>query len=283
VGLPLSVLLLAAVRSGQYDKAVRLLTVPVPPAMFKSTVGLHYLRARGRFHLSRRNYKAAVEDFKVCGEMMTRWGLDLPGMVPWRTDLAEAHLGLGLPARDLITAQLGLLSPRNRGGLNRRTRGITLRVLAATAERQQERCATLRDAVDELQAAGDQLELAETLNELSTVQRALGEYSKARMTSRRVQQLTTRCNIEPVVGAQASVDEEETPEPADDPMIHDLSDAERRVACLAAQGHTNQQIARKLFITVSTVEQHLTRVYRKLHINRRADLPFDLLANLRTA
>jgi DNA-binding CsgD family transcriptional regulator len=51
-----------------------------------------------------------------------------------------------------------------------------------------------------------------------------------------------------------------------------LSDAERRVARLAANGDSNREIARKLFITVSTVEQHLTRVYRKLNLNRRTDL-----------
>ncbi|MFD0661115.1 response regulator transcription factor [Thermocatellispora tengchongensis] len=41
---------------------------------------------------------------------------------------------------------------------------------------------------------------------------------------------------------------------------------------MAAQGSTNRQIAKKLFVTVSTVEQHLTRVYRKLNVNRRVDL-----------
>lgn len=57
-----------------------------------------------------------------------------------------------------------------------------------------------------------------------------------------------------------------------------LSEAERRVAELAARGHTNRQISRKLFITVSTVEQHLTRVYRKLDVKRRTDLPRHLNA-----
>lgn len=40
---------------------------------------------------------------------------------------------------------------------------------------------------------------------------------------------------------------------------------------------SNRQIARRLFITVSTVEQHLTRVYRKLKVKRRDDLPGDLV------
>ncbi|MEI5131209.1 helix-turn-helix transcriptional regulator [Streptomyces libani] len=59
-----------------------------------------------------------------------------------------------------------------------------------------------------------------------------------------------------------------------------LSEAERRVAALAALGRTNREIGRKLHITVSTVEQHLTRVYRKLNIKRRADLPVGLPADI---
>ena len=51
-----------------------------------------------------------------------------------------------------------------------------------------------------------------------------------------------------------------------------LSKAEQRVAELAAQGHTNRQIAGKLYITASTVEQHLTRIYRKLGVTQRSDL-----------
>jgi DNA-binding NarL/FixJ family response regulator len=55
-----------------------------------------------------------------------------------------------------------------------------------------------------------------------------------------------------------------------------LSGSEQRVATLAAQGLTNREISAKLFLTVSTVEQHLTRVYRKLQITSRGDLPLDL-------
>ncbi|MFE6848421.1 AAA family ATPase [Streptomyces sp. NPDC057686] len=58
---------------------------------------------------------------------------------------------------------------------------------------------------------------------------------------------------------------------APDPMGL-LSRAERRVAVLAAQGCTNQAIATRLFVTASTVEQHLTKVYRKLRLTSRTDL-----------
>ncbi|NEA06615.1 helix-turn-helix transcriptional regulator, partial [Streptomyces sp. SID10116] len=56
----------------------------------------------------------------------------------------------------------------------------------------------------------------------------------------------------------------------------ELTEAERRVAELAADGFTNREISRKLYVTVSTVEQHLTRIYRKLDVKR-----LDLQAVLR--
>nr|WP_173039201.1 LuxR family transcriptional regulator [Phytohabitans flavus] len=274
IGGPISVLLLAATRRGQFDEALRLLAMPVPDAMFQTPFGLYYLRARGRFHLARGSHKAAIEDFEACRELMERWGLDVPGLAPWRTDLAEARRGLGLQARHLAAEQLAKLGP-----YNRRTRGISLRELAAEAELKQ-RAALLREAVEELQAGGDQLELVEAMAELGEAQHALGEYAKARITTRRAQQLATRYELEDLISARPAPGDSE-PESPEDPVIEELSDAERRVAALAAQGHTNQQIARKLFITVSTVEQHLTRVYRKLRINRRSDLPFSLVAGLR--
>jgi DNA-binding CsgD family transcriptional regulator len=65
-------------------------------------------------------------------------------------------------------------------------------------------------------------------------------------------------------------------------MVHSvagsLSDAQLRVATLAAQGLTNREIAHQLYVTVSTVEQHLTKVYRKLNVNRREDLSTGLHA-----
>jgi DNA-binding CsgD family transcriptional regulator len=51
-----------------------------------------------------------------------------------------------------------------------------------------------------------------------------------------------------------------------------LTETEERVARLAAQGHANKQIAAALFISVHTVEAHLTHVYRKLEIQSRGQL-----------
>ncbi len=47
---------------------------------------------------------------------------------------------------------------------------------------------------------------------------------------------------------------------------------EERVAALAAGASSNKEIATELFVSVHTVEAHLTRVYRKLGIRSRAQL-----------
>jgi len=52
----------------------------------------------------------------------------------------------------------------------------------------------------------------------------------------------------------------------------ELTDAERRVARLAAGGARNQEIARDLYLSVRTVEGHLSNVYAKLGVRSRTEL-----------
>jgi DNA-binding CsgD family transcriptional regulator len=47
-----------------------------------------------------------------------------------------------------------------------------------------------------------------------------------------------------------------------------LTGTEREVAALAGQGHSNKEIAASLHMGVSTVEAHLSSVYRKLDVRR---------------
>lgn len=51
-----------------------------------------------------------------------------------------------------------------------------------------------------------------------------------------------------------------------------LTAAERRVAALVAEGHTNREVAAALFLGERTVETHLSHVYAKLGVRSRAEL-----------
>jgi two-component system, NarL family, response regulator NreC len=51
-----------------------------------------------------------------------------------------------------------------------------------------------------------------------------------------------------------------------------LSDREREVMRLLALGHTNQEIAKMLYISVRTAETHRAHIMQKLRLDSRADL-----------
>jgi DNA-binding CsgD family transcriptional regulator len=51
-----------------------------------------------------------------------------------------------------------------------------------------------------------------------------------------------------------------------------LTPAELRVAQLAAGGRTNREVAQALFVSLRTVETHLTHVYQKLDLKSRTEL-----------
>ena len=53
---------------------------------------------------------------------------------------------------------------------------------------------------------------------------------------------------------------------------HELTASEGRVAALVAQGLSNKEVAQALFVTVHTVEVHLSRSYAKLGIRSRTQL-----------
>jgi DNA-binding CsgD family transcriptional regulator len=62
------------------------------------------------------------------------------------------------------------------------------------------------------------------------------------------------------------------------PSRGELTEAERRIATLVAEGSTNREVAAALFLTVHSVETALTRVYRKLGVRSRAELAHLLAA-----
>jgi len=75
--------------------------------------------------------------------------------------------------------------------------------------------------------------------------------------------------VHPALGARLAAAEAEARARADsDP----LSEREREVLRLLALGHTNQEIAKMLYISVRTAETHRAHIMQKLRLSTRAEL-----------
>ncbi|ACU36651.1 transcriptional regulator, LuxR family [Actinosynnema mirum DSM 43827] len=282
-GRPLATLLHAGTASGRCG--VELPRRQVPEVTFRTTAGLRYWLAKGWQDLAAGRLHAAATAFRACGELAVAWGVDAVGLLPWRTGVAQVLLRRGKTgqARAVLEEQL---ARAHRG--DGRVRGVTLRLLAQTVG-PAERPGLLREAVEVLERCGAVVEQAHALADLGQALHRLGDFDRGRVAVRRAWSLAERFGVglpgeRPGQGGRDA--REGGREGGREGLVERravevrrLSEAERRVAELAARGDKNQEIARKLFITVSTVEQHLTRVYRKLRVTRRTDLPgvLDLL------
>ncbi|GAA0223830.1 hypothetical protein GCM10009539_06310 [Cryptosporangium japonicum] len=273
IGLPLSTAVLAASGMGQHHVVRELLRRPVPPAMYETPFGLRYVYARGRHYLNADKPHDALIDLLACGNRAREWEMDVPALVPWRADGAHAYVRLGCrkDAHRLVTEALPSSVPQRSSSY-----GVLLRALAAGCESER-KIGLLTEAVAVLEKTASRMELADALSDLANAHHEARNPSRSAMIKARAERLYEGC--------RASLERRLVPRRLRDPgaerppsrlsrlTLQSLSDAEQRVAVLAARGLSNREISAQLHITRSTVEQHLTRVYRKLQIRRRTDLP----------
>jgi DNA-binding NarL/FixJ family response regulator len=78
--------------------------------------------------------------------------------------------------------------------------------------------------------------------------------------------------VDPELGATLVVDDVAS-------VLEDLSERERDVVQLLALGYTNQEIGKKLYISVRTVDTHRAHIMRKLRLGTRAELVLFALAH----
>jgi len=265
VGLPLSVLVASHTAMGRLDQAARHLERPVPDELWHSAFGPMYRIARGGYLLEIGSPRAALEDFLACAPSRAAASMG------WRAWAAEAYLALGdvESARRTATEQLGHDErPTD-------CRGRALLVLAS-ADSPGRRRARLEEAERTLRTAGNRLLLARALVGLARQDLAegLAEISRTRWSE--ALELAEEGGFPDRIRRLTALPDEPPTPAVPGPAQDSLTQAERRVASLAAEGRSNRQIATQLYITVSTVEQHLTRVYRKLSVRRRSELA-DLL------
>jgi DNA-binding CsgD family transcriptional regulator len=194
---------------------------------------------------------------------------------PWRTLRALALDGLGRRDEALPLLDEELAGARRWGAPG--ALAGTLRVMGTM--REEEGLDLLREAAGVSDGTPARLEHARALAALGSALRRGPHPSEAREPLRRAFEIAGRCGAQPLRELVRSELHAAGARPRRGSLTGrgSLTPSERRVAELAAAGHSNRDIAQALFVTPKTVEVHLTSVYRKLGVTTRAALP-DALA-----
>lgn len=229
------------------------------------------LMARGHLRWEQGRSEEAAEDFAAVAAVGEELGLGLgptASVAPW------AVAGMVMEGRRQGAIELAeeLVGWARRWAAPASIAHV-LRALAI-ARGGTEAVALLEEAVATLNGSLRRLERIHALVDLGAVLRAQGCRVEARVPLREALQLARRCGAARA-GARARDELQATGETVRRyaPLgVESLTPSERRVADLAASGLTNRQIAQSLFVTVKTVEAHLSATYDKLDIRSRRDL-----------
>ncbi|HEV8461905.1 MAG TPA: helix-turn-helix transcriptional regulator [Gaiellaceae bacterium] len=232
---------------------------------------LEALRARGIAALIAGEAGRAVQSLVAVWEHTRRERIDDPGAFPVAPDLVEALVELGeLEEARAVTDRLRKLSERqdHPWGLASATRCDAVVRLASGYD--EEAAAALEQAAADYHALGLRFDAARSLLLLG---RALRRHRKWGSARRSLQEAAAAFAQ---IGSPGWVDETRSElsrvgarRPAG---AGRLTSAERRVAELARDGLANKEIAQALFVSVKTVEGHLSHAYAKLGVRSRAQL-----------
>ncbi len=263
---------LAKAKLGEHEEAQRLLEA-VGHARIAGRTDEHY-----EFHyamawtaIARRDWQTAADELFACGRVMAESSVLNPVLLPWWADAAVAAVlldqrelavfamesGIALSkqwntpeSKALVTLIRGLTAPGPRG----------LALLLATVEQFAALPTRTWHAFAEFLVgkthftAGDDQAARPHLRTAISLALTCGGGIWVSEAHRMLQQAGGRMRMRPVAE-------------------HDLLTAsERRVVKLAVDGATNRKIADTLFVSLRTVELHLTRAYRKLGISGRREL-----------
>ncbi len=206
-----------------------------------------------------------------CGELHEQHGIVNPAFSPWRSAAAVALARLGDGARAAELAEREVALARRYGAA--RPIGRALRV-AGIVTGGAAGLALLDESAATLRGSPALLDRAESLVELGAALRRSGGRTRAREALSEGLELAVRCGAAPLAGRarEELIAAGSRPRAVLRQGADALTPSERRVAAMAADGHSNPEIAQRLFITRATVESHLHAAYRKLGIRSRREL-----------
>ena len=234
----------------------------VPPDAFSRAP---LLRAGALVEAARGDHRAALARALELGRAVTSFGhTNPPASFPaWRSLAALEHHALGETAEARTLAQEEVELARAWGAP--RTLGRALRILGLI-QGGDDGIALIREAVAVLEPSPARLEHAYALANLGGALRRANQRAEAREHLRQALELAQRGGAT-LLAEQAH---EELIATGARPRRVELSGAaaltpsERRIAAMAAEGMANRDIAQALFVTLRTVEMHLSNAFRKL-------------------
>jgi DNA-binding CsgD family transcriptional regulator len=215
--------------------------------------------------------EAALADLLACGQSAEQVGLTNPVLWPWwhRAALLLAKLGRQEEAIELVECGEALSASwaTDRAvGQCKLARGVVMGG--------DEGLSLLTDAVELFAGSPFRLLHAQAEYQLGAALLQAGDLPGARTHLRLTVDLSVRCDYL-ALGYQARdllIEAGGRMRPLSGFRLDALTTSELQIAELVASGHTNQQIAESLFVTIRAVEVHLTNIYRKLGVPNRSGL-----------
>ncbi len=224
---------------------------------------------RGSMALLDGDPDAAVAQLRAAHDRVGVLGIRHPGLAQHHADLVEAF------ARSGFAAEAGELCDEldrlvSRTGCPPAIAGVARARLLVCADEEVESVA--RDVRAHFQQVRSPFERARTLLVLGARRRRVGDRMHARVDLAEAQGEFQRLGAQPwselaggelrAAGARMEAGEQ----------VATLTGQEMEVARAVGRGLTNREVAASLFLSVKTIERHLTTIYRKLGLRSRAEL-----------
>lgn len=239
---------------------------------------LESIRAAGIAALFDHDPGRAADHLRTVWEHTRREQVDDPGAFPVAGDLVEALVLCGeRDAARAVTDQLSLLAERQRHPWGGATASRCSALLRLTDDYDDAAAARLTEAAAAYADLGLRYEHGRTLLLLGRVQRRFNKRSAARLSLAEARAIFDALGC---LGWSAQATAELSRVSGRRVAEDTLTVSERRVAEMAASGLSNKEIAGQLYVSVYTVEAHLSHAYAKLGVHSRGQLAARL-ANTR--
>ncbi|OYO18423.1 hypothetical protein CGZ93_15700 [Enemella dayhoffiae] len=228
--------------------------------------------ARAQVSIAEGDYAGAVRAFEPMLSRERNTGIDEPGFWPWQDFYAIALVATGevQQADEFLRPHEELAAARQHRSMMARLASARGRVLFSQGE-----VTAGREAFDRalglisdlpLQLLRTRIHLAhgQALRRVGKRRDAEAELHNARRgyVAMGATGFVDKCDRELKAGTRSR----------DADSLTELTPQEQAVVDLVVQGMTNREVAASLFISVKTVQYHLTRVYARLGVRSRAEL-----------